>query len=306
VSERPPAYGGQAVLEGVMMRGHSTWAVAVRRPSSEIYVEVRPVSDFPERHPVWKRPVLRGVFALADSLTVGLKALSISGNQAVGEQEQLGPAAMGVSLGLALVFFCAVFIALPNWGLSLLDRRISSSLVSNLLEGVLRIGLFVGYLVAIARLKDIRRVFAYHGAEHQTIAAYEAGVALEPETAGKYSTLHVRCGTNLLLIVMVLTILVYSFFGRPALVWRIGSRILAIPLIAGIAYEFLKLGAGRFGDTSIVRALMAPGLWMQKVTTRVPDREQIEVAIRALEAVLPEDERERVALLPSPVVHAGG
>jgi len=191
---------------------------------------------------------------------------------------------------------------LPAVGLSFFGKKIHHSLTYNLIEGVVRVSIFIGYLVGISFVKEIRRVFMYHGAEHKTIAAYEAGEpVLEPRAVDKYSTLHVRCGTNFLIIVMLLTVFVFTFFGRPAIWLRIVERILAIPLIAGISYEGIRLGANR-SSNPIVRALMKPGLWLQKITTRPPTDDQIEVAIRAFEAVLPEEERSKVAALPSPIV----
>jgi len=205
-------------------------------------------------------------------------------------------------MGIAFVMFVALFIVLPAVGVNFFSKKIHTSLTYNLIEGVVRIGIFVAYLVGISFVAEIRRVFMYHGAEHKTIAAYEAGEPmLEPKTVDKYSTLHVRCGTNFLIIVMLLTVFIFSFFGRPAIWLRIVERIVAIPLIAGISYEMLRLGANK-GTNPIVRALMKPGLWLQKITTRPPTEDQIEVAIRAFEAVLPHEERTKVPALPSPTV----
>jgi uncharacterized protein YqhQ len=278
-------YGGQAVLEGVMMRGRDHWAIAVRRPDQTMHVEAHEISSIAKRFPVLAKPGLRGVIALGQALSIGVKALTVSANNAVEEDERLTRGQMISSMVLAFALFTLVFIVGPYLGLRLVRKDIPSSLVRNVLEGVVRVGLFLVYLAAIGRMKEIRRVFQYHGAEHKTIAAYEHGDPLEPGAIDRYSTLHVRCGTNFLLIVMVLTILVYTAFGSRGLVAGILFRIVAIPVIAGISYELLRLGA-RYTHSRTMRVLMAPGLWLQKITTRQPDRGQIEVAIRAFEEVL--------------------
>ncbi|MCA1834742.1 MAG: DUF1385 domain-containing protein [Actinomycetota bacterium] len=309
MAEREHFYGGQAVLEGVMMRGKSTWALAVRRPSKEIYVETNDVKSLATKYPLFRRPGFRGVAALGEAMTIGVRALSTSANQALEEEEQLTSKQMAMTMTFAFVIFTVVFIVLPAIGVSFFRHGPSKSgktAVSNLIEGGVRLGIFLGYLIGISFLKDIRRVFMYHGAEHKTIAAYEAGEpVLEPRAVDKYSTIHVRCGTNFLIIVMLLTIIAFTgldiLFGRPPLLWRLLERILAIPLLAGISYEGLRLGA-KHGNNIIVRALMKPGLWLQMITTKPPTDDQIEVAIRAFEAVLPEEERGMVATLPSPTV----
>jgi uncharacterized protein YqhQ len=285
-----------------MMRGKDTWAIAVRRPTSEIYIEENKVKGLAAKYPLFRKPLFRGIAALGEAMSIGVRALTISANQALEEDEKLSSKQMAVSMTIAFAMFIGLFIVLPAVGLNFFDKRIGHSLTYNLIEGVVRVGIFVGYLVAISFVKEIRRVFMYHGAEHKTIAAYEAGEpVLEPRAVDKYSTLHVRCGTNFLIIVMILTVFVFTFFGRPAIWLRIIERIVAIPLIAGISYEAIRLGANR-GNNPIVRALMKPGLWLQKITTRPPTDDQIEVAIRAFEQVLPEAERHRVPALPSPLV----
>ncbi len=311
----PHYYGGQAVIEGVMMRGADSWSVAVRRPSGDIYVERHRVSDFPQRHPIFKRPLMRGVFALVDAMAIGVRALGIAAREAMPEDEEpLDGRAFGGSLLLALVFFVGVFIVLPNAVLSLVSDVLGNGLAYHLVEGMLRIALFLAYLSAIALLADIRRVFAYHGAEHKTIAAWEHGEMLEPEAVDRYSTLHVRCGTNFLIIVMLLALIVYSLAGfavpapsgggwLSAVAYHVILRIVLLPVVAGLAYEGIRLGATR-DDLRIVRALMQPGLWLQRITTRRPTSDQIEVAIRAFEAIVPErDLAGRTVSLPSPVVH---
>jgi uncharacterized protein YqhQ len=300
--ERQHFYGGQAVLEGVMMRGKDTWALAVRRPNADIYVEENPVKGLAAKYPLFRKPLFRGVAALGEAMSIGVRALTISANQALEEEEKLSSKQMALSMVIAFVMFIALFIVLPAIGVNFFSKKISHSLTYNLIEGVVRIAIFVGYLVATSFVAEIRRVFMYHGAEHKTIAAYEAGEPLlEPKAVDKYSTLHVRCGTNFLIIVMLLTVFIFSFFGRPAIWLRIVERIVAIPLIAGISYEALRLGANK-GNNPIVRVLMKPGLWLQKITTRPPTEDQIEVAIRAFEAVLPQEERAKVPALPSPTV----
>ena len=300
--ERQHFYGGQAVMEGVMMRGKDTWALAVRRPTNDIYLELNPVKGLAGKYPLFRKPLFRGVAALGEALSIGMRALTTSANQALEEDEKLTTKQMAVSMTLAFVLFIGIFIVLPALGVNFFGSKIKRTVTYNAIEGVVRVAIFVAYLVGISFIKEIRRVFMYHGAEHKTIAAFEAGEpVLEPRAVDKYSTLHVRCGTNFLIIVMLLTIVIFSFFGRPALWLRIVERILAIPLIAGISYEALRLGANK-GHNPIVRALMKPGLWLQKITTRPPTEDQIEVAIRAFEAVLPDEQKQKVPPLPSRIV----
>jgi uncharacterized protein YqhQ len=305
-------YGGQAVIEGVMMRGTDTWAVAVRRPSGEIYLERHATSDLPRRVRLWRLPLFRGMFALVDALKVGTRALTISANESVEDDEQLSSSEFGGSLLLALLLFVGVFVVLPNLGLAPLRSAVGDGLVYHLVEGVIRVAIFLGYLMAIALVGDIRRVFAYHGAEHQTIAAWEHGESLEPASIGRHSTKHVRCGTNFLIMVMLIAIVVYSVAGSllpppgdgvlAGITYHVLLRVALLPVVAGLAYEGLRLGAGR--DNVVVRALMKPGLWLQHITTRPSDPEMVEVALRAFEAVVPPGELAgRVpATLPSPVV----
>ncbi|HEY2802969.1 MAG TPA: DUF1385 domain-containing protein [Actinomycetota bacterium] len=290
---KPPEhyYGGQAVIEGVMMRGQRDWAIAVRRPDTSVHVESHGIDSVAERHRWLAKPGFRGVIALGQALSIGVKALSISANQSSPEEEQLSSKQMGVSIAVAIVVFVGVFVVLPAVAFRFVGREVGSSVLNNVLEGVFRVALFLAYLFAIGRTKDIRRVFQYHGAEHKTIAAFEHGDELDPDHVDRYSTLHVRCGTNFLLIVMVLTILIFAAFGNPGLLWRIVSRIIAIPIIAAVAYELLRLGA-KYPDSAPMRLVMAPGLWLQKITTQPPDHGQIEVAIASFrEVVRRESER---------------
>jgi uncharacterized protein YqhQ len=277
-------YGGQAVLEGVMMRGRDRWAVAVRKPDGDLHLEGHEIDSIAKRFRILRKPGFRGVIALGQALAIGVKALTISANQAAEEEEKLTRGQMAFSMTLAMVFFIGLFIVLPTFVSRLAGDRVGSGVLLNLAEGAFRITLFLGYLWLVGRMREIRRVFEYHGAEHKTIAAYEAAAPLEPGPVDRFSTLHVRCGTNFLIIVMILTVIVYSFFGNPSLPWRIGSRLIAIPLIAGLAFELLRLGA-RYSKSRVMRVLMAPGLWLQKITTKPPARDQIEVAIAAFEQV---------------------
>ena len=287
-------YGGQAVVEGVMMRGRDVWAVAIRRPAGDIHVESHDIESVAKRHPILRKPFLRGVIALGQALAIGFRALSISARESAPEDEQLTSRQMAVSFVIAAVIFIGLFIVLPAATFGWVGRRIGSSILTNVLEGVFRVALFLGYLLVIGRAKDIRRVFAYHGAEHKTIAAYEHDDPLTPDRIGPYSTLHVRCGTNFLLIVMVTTIFVFALFGEPGLWWRIGSRLLAIPIIAGLAFELLRLGA-RYPKSAFMRIVMTPGLWLQKITTKPPDDDQIEVAIASFNEVLKREQQARSA-----------
>ena len=287
-------YGGQAVVEGVMMRGRDVWAVAIRRPAGDIHVESHDIESVAKRHPILRKPFLRGVIALGQALAIGFRALSISARESAPEDEQLTSRQMAVSFVIAAVIFIGLFIVLPAATFGWVGRRIGSSVLTNVLEGVFRVALFLGYLLVIGRAKDIRRVFAYHGAEHKTIAAYEHDDPLTPDRIGPYSTLHVRCGTNFLLIVMVTTIFVFALFGAPGLWWRIGSRLLAIPIIAGLAFELLRLGA-RYPRSALMRIVMTPGLWLQKITTKPPDDDQIEVAIASFNEVLKREQQARSA-----------
>ena len=287
-------YGGQAVVEGVMMRGRDVWAIAVRRPDGDVHVESHDIDSVVKRHPWLGKPFIRGVIALGQALGIGFKALTISARESAPEDEQLSSGQMGISIAVAAVLFIGIFIVLPAVAFRWVGHHVDSSLLVNVLEGVFRVALFLAYLLVIGRAKEIRRVFAYHGAEHKTIAAYEHDEPLDPEHVDRFSTLHVRCGTNFLLLVMVATIFVFALFGNPGLWWRIVSRIIAIPIIAGIAFELLRLGA-RYPDSLFMRAVMTPGLWLQKITTKPPDRSQIEVAIASFNEVLRREEAARTS-----------
>jgi uncharacterized protein YqhQ len=295
----PRDRGGQAVVEGVMMRGERTWAVAVRAPGGDIEIAVHDAPRWPDR---WSHiPVVRGVAALAESLGLGFRALAWSAERQLPEEERVSSRAMGWTVGAALVFFTALFIVVPTF----VNRGVADALgirgfAYHLAEGAIRLTIFLGYLLLISLLPDIRRVFQYHGAEHKTIAAYERGAELTPESAQQFTTEHVRCGTNFLLTVMVVTILVYAFVGRPALLWLVTSRILLLPVIAGLAYEVIRYAAAHM-DRRWVRTLMAPGLALQKLTTRQPSLDQLEVGITSLRAVLTAEQRAEVDARPARV-----
>jgi uncharacterized protein YqhQ len=299
VATRDAPIGGQAVLEGVMMRGVSTWAVAVRKPDEQIEVTSEPLVSWAKRHRALRFPVIRGVVALAESLKIGFRALAISANAQLEEEdgeepEPIGGLTWGLTIAFSLVLAIGLFFVVPVGATSLIKDQLGSPFLFWLVEGVLRTAIFIGYIVAISRLSDLRRVFEYHGAEHKTISCYEAGDRLVPARAELYSRLHPRCGTSFLLIVMVLAIFVFAPIGLPAWYWLVLSRILGIPLIAGLSYEVIKW-AGRNRNKRWVRAIMWPGLMLQNLTTREPDREQLAVAIAALEAVLAVENPEEAA-----------
>ena len=293
-----PSIGGQAVLEGVMMRGPASWSVACRKPDETIAVQRFDLPKLAERHPWLKWPFLRGCFVLGESLSIGIKALMISANHALEEDEQLSDKQLGWTLGTAMILFSAIFIVLPVFGTKFIGDLTGGfsgerDLKFNLIEGAIRLSMFVGYLLLIGQFKDVRRVFQYHGAEHKTIYAYENGDPMDPRSIDeKYSTLHVRCGTNFLFIVLFLTIIghfIIDFVVAGPLLPRIGLRLLAIPVLAGTSYEAIKL-ASRNEESLFFRISMLPGLALQKITTKPPSLDQIEVAIAAMQAVAPENE----------------
>jgi uncharacterized protein YqhQ len=279
------------------MRGVSTWAVAVRKPDGQIAVTSEPLVSWAKRHRLLRLPVIRGVVALAESLKIGFRALGISANAQLEDEEDaepIGGLTWTLTIAFSLVLAIGLFFVIPVGATSLIKDELGSALLFWLVEGVLRTAIFIGYIVLISRLPDLRRVFEYHGAEHKTISAYEAGDRLIPARAARYSRLHPRCGTSFLLIVMVLAIFVFAPIGLPAWYWLLASRILGIPLIAGLSYEVIKW-AGRNRRKRWVRAVMWPGLMLQNLTTREPDHEQLAVAIAALEAVLAVESPEETA-----------
>lgn len=296
--ERPFYYGGQALIEGVMMRGKRHFAIAVRRPDGQITVKSEPLSQF-YKHKIRELPFVRGFLSIVEALTLGTRCLMYSANLAQGEEEAIPKQALWFSLAVGILFAVGLFFVAPLFLVHFLDSYISSSLLSNLSEGIIRLLIFLLYLWLINLVPEIRRVFAYHGAEHMAVNAHESGVPLEVEPVRKYSTAHVRCGTSFLVIVMLAAILVFALLGRPPLWLRILSRIVLIPLIAAIAYEAIRLGASHTRNIAI-RMMLAPGLALQSITTRIPDDSQLEVSIAALKEVikLDSDEIKPVTLNP--------
>ena len=283
--------GGQAVLEGVMMRGPSNWAVAVRKPDGGIAQVCRTIESPMKRHLLARLPIVRGVIALGESLAIGFRALAISANYAAQEEgaeegeppTELSRGQLIFAFAVAIGFAIALFKVTPALITDLLPIHRTGAFV--LVEGLIRVTIFVLYLSLISLLPDLRRVFQYHAAEHKAINAYEAGEDLTPEVTQRYSLIHPRCGTAFLLWVMVIAVFVFAFFGRPVWYWLIATRILLLPVIAGLAYELIRF-AGKHQQSRVLTTLLAPGLWLQRLTTREPTLEQIEVSIRALQEVL--------------------
>lgn len=287
--------GGQAVVEGVMMRGVSHWAVAVRKEDGEIDTEVHEFESIIKRHRLYRLPVLRGVVALVEAMGIGIRALGISANKQVDEEEEIGGAAWGLTVAFSLIFAIGIFFLLPLGIISLIQGSRGSSLQFVLFEKLLRIAIFILYLWVISLLPDLRRVFEYHGAEHKAIFNYEAGLPLTPENAARFTRFHPRCGTSFLLLVFIVSIFVLLPLGRPDWYILFPSRVIAVPIVAGLAFELIKL-IGKYRTTLWARAIMWPGLQLQRLTTREPDHEQLEVAIASLEAVLErEDPRQALA-----------
>lgn len=294
--------GGQAVIEGVMMRGPEKVAIAIRKPDGEIEVDIKNNLPLTKRSKMLSIPIIRGSAALIDSLGTGIKSLTYSASFFEEEEEEskfdkflrkkFGDKAenviMGFSLVLSFIIAIAIFVGIPTYSANLIDRITQNSILKNLFEGIIRLVIFIAYIYLISKMKDIQRVFEYHGAEHKSIFCYEAGEELTPENAMKYKRFHPRCGTNFLLIVMFISILLFSFLGWPGVIMRIVSRIVFLPVVAGLSYELIKW-LGR-SDSSFAKILASPGLMLQRLTTREPDEKQLEVAIAALKAVMPEGE----------------
>jgi uncharacterized protein YqhQ len=289
------SYGGQAVLEGVMMRSPSSWAVAVRTPEGEITEVVQDIDSPMQRRKLWRLPIIRGVIALGESLAIGFRALAISANVASQERDEHGEIktqigrgqiifSFVIAIGFALLLFKVGPALLTTW------LPVESTGMFVVVEGLIRVSVFVVYILVISLLPDLRRVFQYHGAEHKAINALEAGAELTPSNVQKFSLIHPRCGTAFLLWVMVIAIFVFAFVGRPVWYWLIVSRILLLPVIAGLAYELIRY-AGKHQDNRLLMTLLAPGLWLQRLTTREPSDDQVEVSIHALRRVM---EREAV------------
>ena len=282
-----PIVGGQAVIEGVMMRGFGKVATAVREPNGNINVQVKAVSSIADRYPILKLPILRGAVSLFESLMLGMKSLSFSAQAAGEEDEQLSDRELIGTIILAIALACGLFLAIPTFAAKFFHTLTDDPIALNLAEGFLRLLIFLAYLFAISRMKDIKRVFQYHGAEHKTIFCYEADLPLTVENVKKFPRLHPRCGTAFLLIVMLVSIFVFAFLGWPELWIRILSRIILLPIVAGLSYEIIRFSAR--SQNSIVKLATLPGLWLQYLTTNEPDDSMIEVAIASLEAVTPKD-----------------
>jgi uncharacterized protein YqhQ len=285
--------GGQAVIEGVMMRGVDNWSLAVRRPDTSIGVHQFPLESWMKTYPWLKTPVLRGVVALGESLVLGMRALTISANESLEDEgDEFTRKEMIIAILVAIALAVGLFFLAPLFLTGLFKAQLGEGVRFWLVEGVIRVAIFVAYLVVVTRLRDLRRVFEYHGAEHKCIHALEHGEELTAENVDKYGTLHVRCGTSFLLVVMVVSILVFAIVQYPAWYVLILSRIVLVPLIAGVSYEIIKV-AGRHEESAFVRFVMAPGLSLQWLTTRKPDREQIEVAVAALKSVIELEPQDR-------------
>jgi uncharacterized protein YqhQ len=291
--------GGQAVLEGVMMRSPAHWALAVRKPNGEIAEHTTPISSPMARHRVFRLPVIRGVVALGESLAIGFRALAISANYAAQDADadekeevetQISRGAIFFAFAIAIGFALALFKVTPALITSALPIETDGVFV--IVEGAIRVTIFILYILVISLLPDLRRVFQYHGAEHKAINALEAGEELTPENVQRFSLIHPRCGTAFLLWVMVIAIFIFAFIGQPSWPWLIASRILLLPVIAGLAYEVIRF-AGKHTGNRLLMALLAPGLWLQRLTTREPSLDQLEVSIRALREVLRLERQER-------------
>ena len=292
-------YGGQAVIEGVMIRGRSSVVTAVRRPGGDINIDVKPL---PSIYTSWMRrtPLIRGVVILIEAMVLGIKSLLHSANIAMEEEEEKIPAkAIWGMMALSAILVVALFFIAPLFLTKLLNAYLPNSLVFNVIEGIIRLAIFIGYLKVISMMSDIKRVFAYHGAEHKAVNAFEAGVPMEVNAIKTYSRAHVRCGTSFLFLVLIIAIVIFSFVGRQTLWLMVLSRIVLIPVIMGLGYEVIYFGA-KHARNWFMKIILAPGLLMQSMTTREPDDKQLEVAIAAMnKAVEVDREEELPGLRPS-------
>jgi len=287
-------YGGQAVIEGVMMRGKKSMVTVVRRPNGELAIDVQPL---PNIYTGWARraPFLRGIIVLIEALVLGIKSLLYSANMSLEEEEgEISGGLVWVLVGAAIALAVVLFFIAPLFLTKLFAPFITSAIVFNLIEGGLRLLIFIAYLALVGLVPELKRVFSYHGAEHKAVNAYEEGMPLEPEAVRVFNITHVRCGTSFLLAVLVIAILVFSLVGLPALWLMVLSRIVLIPVIAALGYEFTYFGASHI-RSRFARILIAPGLWLQKLTTREPDESQLEVALVALKKVVELDQPEEVS-----------
>ncbi|SJZ48445.1 DUF1385 domain-containing protein [Selenihalanaerobacter shriftii] len=284
-------YGGQAVIEGVMMRGKKNLAIAVRKNEDDITLHTEVINSITDKFSILGKPFIRGVIALFESMIMGMQALTFSANQvAEEEEEELTTFELVITIVVALGLAILLFVVLPATVIKFIEAHIDSNLLLNFIEGIIKVSVFLLYIIGISQLNDIKRVFQYHGAEHKVIHNYESGLPLTVDNAKEHTPLHPRCGTNFLLIVMVTSVLVFSFFGRPDFINRILIHIALLPVVAGLSYEIIKQ-AGKSDANRIIKLVATPGLWLQKLTTREPDEEQIEVAIKALEEVLKIEEK---------------
>ena len=284
MEDRIISYGGQAVIEGVMMRGQKAFAIAMRDPNGKIVIHKEDLAAV-YRSRITKIPFLRGIILLWDALGLGMRALTLSANTQTGEDEKLEGPALYLTLGLSLTIGVGVFFLLPAGVGGIAEHYLGwNSWLNNLLEGVLRLMLLVGYIWAIGFMPDVRRLFGYHGAEHKTINAYEAGAELTPENVAKYPLEHARCGTAFMLTLVLISILVFTFLGPLPIFWRLASRVLLIPVLAGIAVEYIRWTANHL-DSPIVRVMIKPNLALQSLTTREPDRSMLEVAIESFKTM---------------------
>lgn len=283
-------YGGQAVIEGVMMRGRRSLGIAVRKPDGQIVVKDRPLRPWSDRFRALKWPLVRGAVALAEAMIIGVQALNFSAGQQGAEEDggELSAKELAVTVALAVVLTVGLFVVLPAVVIRLIQDRVAHDVVLNLIEGLVKISVFILYILAIGRMDDIKRVFQYHGAEHKAINCYEARLPLTVENVRRQSIVHTRCGTNFILIVLLMSVFVFSFFGRPPLLLRVLYHVLLLPVVAGLSYEVIR-HAAQDNALRVVKWLATPGLWLQRLTTRPPDDSQIEVAIAALQRVLERD-----------------
>ena len=284
--EKKITIGGQAVIEGVMMRGPEKVATAVRTPEGKIEIECKPVNSISDRYPILKKPMLRVCVSLGESMVMGIKSLSFSAKMAGEEDEQMSDKEIAGTVVFAFILAAVLFVAIPTGAAKLFHTITEDPFFLNIMEGILRLCIFLAYIWGISRMKDIQRVFQYHGAEHKTIACFEAGEALTVENVQKYTRLHKRCGTSFLLIVMMVSTVVFAFLGWPDLWLRILSRVVLLPVVAGVSYEIIRFSAN--SDNCILGWAIKPGLWLQLMTTRQPDDDMVEVAIESAKAVIPE------------------
>ncbi len=277
-------YGGQALIEGVMMRGQHHAAIAVRRPDGDITVTTQTLSSLYTGR--WRqRPLARGIIMLAETFTLGLRALMYSAKVAIGEEEDMPRGAMGGAVLVAMLFAVGLFFVLPYLLGRFLVPQSASTLIVHLIEGVIRLTVFAAYLLLVGRWSEVARVFAYHGAEHKVVHAQEAGASLEPEAVRGFSTAHKRCGTSFVLLVLIIAIPVFALIGRPPIWAALPMRLALLPVIAALSYELIRLG-GSHPHHPLVRIILAPGMVLQAMTTRPPDDRQIEVALAAMKGVL--------------------